>query len=82
MHGQVRRPELRTEGLVRIGLMLMLRFMAAIVLGWIIARWVAGKLRGNGSSASGTRRAREQPRYRDLTDQPIDDAEYEDISRK
>lgn len=60
----------------------MLRLIAAILFGWIIARWVAGRLRGDGTAAAGRRRGQENSRYRDLTDQPIDDAEYEDLSRK
>ena len=57
----------------------LLRTVLFIVIGWYViklfARWISGGTRGAGSGKSTQRK----DTYENLTDQKIDDADYEDV---
>ncbi|MDD3642737.1 MAG: hypothetical protein PHQ19_04650 [Candidatus Krumholzibacteria bacterium] len=63
--------------------MTLFRLIAAAIAGWILWGWLSrrfgGDADGRGAMSSGGGR---DETYGELTDQPIEDAEYEDISRK
>lgn len=63
--------------------MVLLRLIAAAVAGWLVWKWL---LRPRGRSGEDRRAsaadARRDERYRELTDQPIEDADFEEIRRE
>ena len=63
--------------------MTFLRLILLAVAGWLI--WSLFTRRSGGTARTGSGRhapAGTDERYRELTDQPIEDAEFEDLSRK
>lgn len=61
--------------------MTVLRLIAAAIAGWLLWGWLAGRIGAGSDRSQSPGGDRDEP-YRGLTDQPIEDAEYEDISRK
>jgi hypothetical protein len=60
--------------------MTLLRVIAAAIAGWFLWSWLfrpRGREGGTAPPQSGP-----HERYRDLTDQPIEDADFEDIPRR
>ena len=64
--------------------MLLLRFIlifaAVYYLMKLIFRWIAGSQRGRGGSGAGSAKSGKTQRYSELTDQKIEDADYEELS--
>jgi len=56
----------------------MLRTILLIVVGWYLVKWLVRWI-SSGSGGSDGGRASEKEDYEDLTDQKIDDADYEDL---
>lgn len=60
--------------------MTLLRTVLFIVIGWYLikwfVRWISGGNQGAGSVKGGQKRG---DRYKSLTDQKIEDADYEDL---
>jgi hypothetical protein len=60
--------------------MTLLRLIAAAIAGWLLWSWL---FRRSGGDGSATPRGKDPgERYGDLTDQPIEDADFEDIPRR
>ncbi len=59
--------------------MTFLRIVLLAVLGWYLLRWLAGWLSGGSRTKRDAGRDKDPERYGDLTDQSIDDADYEDL---
>jgi len=63
--------------------MTVLRLILLAVAGWLIWSMLARRTGGSARTRTGRRTPdATEERYRELTDQPIEDAEFEDISRE
>jgi hypothetical protein len=61
-------------------MMTLLRLIAAVVAGWLLWSWLFSRRRDE--KAAPPSETGEGDRYSDLTDQPIEDADFEDIPRR
>lgn len=59
--------------------MTLLRTVLFIVIGWYLIKWLARWISGGNTGAGSRKGAQRNDRYESLTDQKIDDADYEDL---
>ncbi len=59
--------------------MTLLRTVLFIVIGWYLIKWLARWISGGSPGAGSGKGAQRNDRYESLTDQKIDDADYEDL---
>ncbi len=57
----------------------LLRTFLFIVVGWYLIKWVVRWLTGGSGGGGSGKKAKKEDRYEALTDQKIDDADYEDL---
>jgi hypothetical protein len=57
----------------------LLRTVFFIVIGWYLVKWLVRWLSGGGGGTGDIEGPRRDEEYGDLTDQKIDDADYEDL---
>lgn len=57
----------------------LLRTVFFIVIGWYLIKWLVRWISGINPGAGGGEDAKKNDRYENLTDQKIDDADYEDL---
>ena len=66
--------------------MVFMRFILLIILAYyllkLFTRWILGVSGGRGSGRGGAAEDPDSERYRELTDQEIEDADYEEIVTK
>ncbi len=59
--------------------MALLRTVLFIVIGWYLIKWFVRWISGGNLGAGSGKGAQRDNRYESLTDQKIDDADYEDL---
>jgi hypothetical protein len=57
----------------------LLRTIFFVVAGWYLVKWFARWISGGEKEMAGDRGRKREERYESLTDQKIDDADYEDL---
>ena len=57
----------------------LLRTVFFIVIGWYLVKWFVRWISGTNPGAGNGDDAKKDDRYENLTDQKIDDADYEDL---
>lgn len=57
----------------------LLRTVFFIVIGWYLIKWIARWISGGNPGSEGGNEAKRKDDYENLTDQKIDDADYEDL---
>ena len=62
--------------------MTFLRILIAFVLVWYLAKVITRWITGTGKEERGSNGASQRNDYTELTDQAIEDAEYEDIEKE
>ena len=60
--------------------MTLLRIIFFIVIGWYLIKWLARWISGGSGEAGSKTDGHRKDGYDSLTDQKIDDADYEDLS--
>ena len=60
--------------------MTLLRIIFFIVIGWYLIKWLARWISGGSGETGRKGDRRREDEYGKLTDQKIDDADYEDLS--
>ena len=57
----------------------LLRTFLFIIAGWYLIKWLVRWITGGTSGGGPDNKAKKEDRYEALTDQKIDDADYEDL---
>ena len=57
----------------------LLRTFLFIVVGWYLIKWLVRWISGGTGEAGPDKRKKKDENYKSLTDQKIDDADYEDL---
>jgi hypothetical protein len=57
----------------------LVRTFFFIVIGWYLIKWLAMWITGGARGAESRRKVKKEEDYESLTDQKIDDADYEDL---
>jgi hypothetical protein len=60
-------------------MLVFLRTLLFIVAGWYLIKWLAGWITGGSAGPGKDRGPKREDKYESLTDQKIDDADYEDL---
>ena len=60
-------------------MMTLLRTVLFIVIGWYLIKWLGRWISGGNQGAGNGKGAKRGDKYENLTDQKIDDADYEDL---
>ncbi len=58
----------------------LLRIIFFIVIGWYLIKWLARWISGGSGETGSKKNGQREDVYGSLTDQKIDDADYEDLS--
>ena len=60
-------------------MMALLRTVFFIMVGWYLIKWLARWISGETRNAGDAKKTKREGKYENLTDQKIDDADYEDL---
>lgn len=56
-----------------------LRVLLFIIAGWYLIKWIGRWIAGGSAGPTGDKGRKRKDKYESLTDQKIDDADYEDL---